>query len=368
MIKRVVAIVGAIALLLSLAVLFNAPSSTAGLVSYGGGAAASAGGTGGTGGAGGTGGTGGTGAAGGTGGTGGAGASGVGAPQGRLTLVTNQPVPLADATAVGTVRYDTYVGNTVPVAGTALTIGSDEITLILDATNQTSGHLYDVFAINVSGTLTLCAGPAWTNNTTRSAAISLSSGVWTNTSSMANCFNNAVNKGTIAANAGTYLGTFETTANAQTGMQFAPTGAAGGSNNVLDLYNAYNRVTITSVETDSTSTWTYSSATYQKADNNANNRITYVDGLGQSFAYVVNTDLIAGNVQPSIGANCNATTGSPVKIVGGNINTTVEPTITNTCAPAIGLNFVQAMEASLSGASSTFNGGAFYEMVMTIQM
>ena len=51
------------------------------------------------------------------------------------------------------------------------------------------------------------------------------------------------------------------TANGQTGMQFAPTPALGGTNNILGVYNAYNRVSTTSICQDTTSTWTYGSST-----------------------------------------------------------------------------------------------------------
>lgn len=293
-------------------------------------------------------------------------------PGGRLTLTTATPVMTADATAQGTIFYDTYSSNTVPVAGAYLTIGSNEISLILDATNQLSGKLYDVFAINVSGTLTLCAGPAWTNSTTRSQAIALSAGIWTNSGSMTHCFNNAVDKGPISGNAGTYLGTFDATANGQTGMQFHPAAAAGGANAVLGVYNAYNRVALSSTSLDNTSTWTYATATWRAADNNNSNRVSYVDGLAQSVVSCTYGVLETGSNGAETGCDLNSTSATPAVIAynqsasGGFNNSTVD------FAPTLGLNFGQAMEYSAAGATITYYGtgasGGFQSQWLRVQL
>ena len=284
-----------------------------------------------------------------------------------------------DATAQGTIYYDTYVGNTVPVAGTSLTIGSDEISLILDATNQTSAHLYDVFAINVSGTLTLCAGPAWTNSTTRSQTIALSGGVWTNSGSMTHCYNNAVDKGAISSHAGTYLGTFETTANAQTGMQFHAAAANGGSAAVMDLYNAYNQVRFTSTSQDNTTSWTYGTQTWRSANNSTSNRVTFVDGLGQTSYFGSYQLLLAVPTSGAAGSfamDLNSTSATPTTVT---TNETVNPvadipvlTNTNSWGAVLGLNYVQAME--YSSATTTYygapanTGGQLMSMVVSVFM
>jgi hypothetical protein len=90
------------------------------------------------------------------------------APQGRLTLTTGTPVMRADVTAATTIYYDTFIGNKVPVGGTLLTIGSDEISMGLDAgvPHAAANTVYDIFGINNSGTLVIAVGPAWINTAT----------------------------------------------------------------------------------------------------------------------------------------------------------------------------------------------------------
>lgn len=280
-------------------------------------------------------------------------------PGGRLTLTTGTPVMSADASAQGTIFYDTYVSNVVPVNNNYLTIAANEVSVILDSTNDLSGSLYDVFAINVSGVLTLCTGPAWTNSTTRSQAIALSNGVWTNSGSMTNCFNNAVNKGPISGGAGTYLGTFDATANGQTSMRFHPAAAAGGSlastTCALCLFNAYNRVPLSSTSFDNTSTWTYATATWRAADGNNNNRITYLDGLGQLVASCTYGVLNTGAVSAETGCDFNSTSATPANPAYSQSSTGGWNYSATDFVPTLGLNFVQAVEYS-SGATTTFYG------------
>ena len=95
----------------------------------------------------------------------------------RLTLSTNDPVPDADVTAATTVYLTPYKGN-----GIGLYDGSSEWSVFTSAqvsiaVPATTDTMYDVFAYDVSGTLTLEA-VAWTNDTTRATAIVKQDGVW----------------------------------------------------------------------------------------------------------------------------------------------------------------------------------------------
>jgi hypothetical protein len=285
------------------------------------------------------------------------------APQGRLTLTSATPVMTADATAQATVFYDSFVGSQVPISGSMITIPSNEASLVLDATHDLSGSLYDVFAINSSG-LVLCSGPAWTSTSARGTGagtteLQLSNGVWTNKNSLTNCWNNSVDKGPISANQGTYLGTFKATANGQTGMQFTPAAAAGGSNSILGLYNAYNQRPLLSTSRDNTATWTYTTATWRAANNNNNNRISFVDGLGQSYIDSAYTVLISNNAIAQsgvVGIDLNSTTATPF-ISNLTFGVSVTAFVPGRFDPVLGLQFVQAMEYS-TGSTTTFQGTA----------
>lgn len=292
-------------------------------------------------------------------------------PQGRLTLTSGTPVMTTGLSAATTIYYACYTGNIVPVGSspTNLTIGSCNISMGLAAANHLSGSVYDIFGVNNAGTLTLCTGPAWTSTTGRGTGAGTTEltqtngGLWTNANSMTNCYGGAAgttNYGAVSANAGTYLGSFYATANGQTEMQFAPTPAAGGTNNFLALYNAYNRVLTRSMSRDSTASWTYNSATWRSANNSASNRITWLDGLQQSSV------VASYNVgcQPPVNNACAAsvdfdsTSATPAGVVGFGFNANLANNIDDfnfaggDTTIGLGLHYAQAMEARLVGAGT----------------
>lgn len=302
--------------------------------------------------------------------------SSISQPGGRLTLVTATPVLTSDQTAKSTVFYDSYIGNSVPIYNGTSTapvlIGSDQISLALNTTDNTSTNLYDIFAFSSSGTLTLGTGPAWTSATARSAAISLKNGIWTNTASIALRAGGAL-LATVAANQATYLGTIYCTANGQTGMAFKPAAASGGTNNILGLYNAYNRVRVIARSQDSTTSWSYNSATWRVANGAGTgsgllNRISYVDGLAQSFVggdyTVACQNSTTANNAPAIGLNQDATTGAPDSIAIMEAGSTaaaafssVNSISTNgSWSPSLGFHFIQAMEQAANAGTGTFFG------------
>lgn len=305
-------------------------------------------------------------------------------PGGRLTLVSGTPVMVAEETAKGTIYYDCYSGNGVPVynggGSSVLPITSCEVSLTLDSTDHVSGSNYDVFAISNAGALLLCTGPAWTNATTRSAAIATATtGYYTNTASLTHCYNNSVDYGAVAANQATYLGSFHATANGQTGMQFAPAAASGGSGNVLALYNAYNQVLTRSIETATGSAWTNSTATWHEANNSTGNQINFFQGLAtaQPFATVTNT---AANTTASggcyTGINLDSVTANPVPYAGpiaptGTLNDNYQTsTVVASFYPVLGYHYVAAMEY-VTANTCTFlgtNGTANYALVLSIMM
>jgi hypothetical protein len=157
-------------------------------------------------------------------------------PGGRLTLVTATPVMTSDQTAKGTIYYTPYQTNVVPIYnGTSSVMTAfSEISVTLDSTNAVSGSIYDLFVYNDSGTIRLGYGPAWTNTTTRSAAISMTNGIWANTSTITLRYD-STHTTSVSGSQATYVGSFYATANGQTGMAFAPSAASGGSNNILGL-------------------------------------------------------------------------------------------------------------------------------------
>lgn len=297
-------------------------------------------------------------------------------PQGRLTLVTGTPVMTSDQTAKSQVFYDCYAGKLVPYFDGSTdqieAISSCEVSL----TMQTSGTgvtnnagVFDIWWVH-SGANRVCvatngSGGGWASdtggsNTARGTGYSQvhnTRGYWTNVNAITHCYNGTTDYGSVSADQATYLGTLTTTAAGQTGMAYHPAAAAGGSNNVLGLWNGYNRVLVDAVSRDSTATsWTYGTATWRAANGNNNNRITYVDGLGQSSAVCTVTQTIdtsSSSVEGMIGCDFTSTSATPASVTGVALSAAAAVTVVNVSQPLIGLNFGQAVEFS-TAATSTF--------------
>ncbi len=143
-------------------------------------------------------------------------------------------------------------------------------------------------------------------------------------------------------------------------MNFNPAAANNGTNNFLALYNAYNRVSITAVSEDNTSSWSYSTATWRAADNSTSNRITYIDGLQQSG--IVATESVVASLSNSSGEasiNLDSTSATPkssgVAFTAATSGFDGQPTNTQLFLPSLGLHFLQAME-DVSFGSVSFIG------------
>jgi hypothetical protein len=278
-------------------------------------------------------------------------------PGGRLTLISNTPVMSADVSAATTVYYTAYTGNNVPIAnGTTLQNSSfaSELTLNLDSALQ-SGNIYDIFLVNNSGTLTLCTGPAWSTAASRgtgaeSTQLTVLKGLSVNAVAIGNCLNGSTSL-SVAAECGFYLGSVYMTGNGETSMQLKPPAAAGGTNNVLGLWNAYNRVRITAFSRDNTSNWTYGTASWRAADNSTNNKIFFLDGLQQSSVtgdYSVMAVGTIDTVGTFVGLNVDSSTTAPNKVsmqasAPGETSAS-QPSVTETFYPLLGLHYIQAVE------------------------
>jgi hypothetical protein len=293
-------------------------------------------------------------------------------PQGRLTLTSGVPVMNADATAQGTIYYTPHVGGSVPIYnGAAWAMSAfTQRTLTLNSTDNVSGSLHDIFIFDNAGTLTLGTGPAWTSSTARGTGagtteLELKDGIWTNKVSITLKAGGST-VGTPAANRATYLGTIYCTANGQTGMAFQPAGASGGSNPILGLYNAYNRVMTHSVCLDSGVDYTYNSTTARAARASNSNRVSWVDGLQQSRVLAENEQVVYSNGAVGvgyIGVFLDATSGGLSPSGGGGSTNATGAMIVTAAArkailPQLGFHFAQRGEAVSTGTANFGAGSA----------
>src|SRR5262249_15057912 len=112
--------------------------------------------------------------------------------------------------------------------------------------------------------------------TTYSALDKTSRPYITNAQTISNCYNGTTNYGSISANRATLLGTIYTTAAGQTGVALRASGAANGSNAVVGVFNAYNRVPAFARSIDNGSSWNYTSTTWRAVNAQTNNSISWV--------------------------------------------------------------------------------------------
>jgi hypothetical protein len=185
-------------------------------------------------------------------------------------------------------------------------------------------------------------------------------GLPVNANAISGCMNGSTSL-SVPAQTGFYLGSVYMTANGQTSMQLKPSASAGGTNNILGLWNAYNRVRVTAYSRDSTSSWTYGTASWRAADNSTRNRISFLDGLQQSHStgsYSVMGTTTVSTVGAYIGLDMDSSTAAPgITSQGASAvsqTSSSQPVVTETFYPALGLHYIQAVEyaSSATGMSN----------------
>lgn len=280
-------------------------------------------------------------------------------PQGRLTLTSGSPVMNTTTNNVSTIYYAAYWGGQVPVyngtSWVSLAIGSNEISTSLGSSTVLSGNLYDLFAINVTGTLVIAYGPAWSSSTSGSSSrgtgsgttqLTKTNGLLTNANAIT-VFSGA-SGGTshsLAANTGTYLGTFYATANGQTSVDFF---SNSGGPITIGLYNAYNRENLIATVLYSTPQTPGSGANAWAQFESVS--IFWVDGLATAAIKVDTSAIIATSstsVIGSIGTSLNSTSATPTFAPStrglGAITAGTQVSGPDYALPSLGYNFFSGM-------------------------
>ena len=202
-------------------------------------------------------------------------------PGGRCTLTAGTPVMTVSTPAQTTVRYTPYKHQWVPIYdGTRFVntnTGGELTQATTDATKSpaavAASSVYDVFVWNDAGTIRATRGPAWTNDTTRSAGTALArvNGMLVN--------NAAITNGP-AANRGTYVCTIRSNTSLQIEYIFGGIGP-GGTAASFRVWNMYNRVPVATSVGDDTNDWNYTVATWRASNNSGNMRVSFVRGLDE---------------------------------------------------------------------------------------
>jgi hypothetical protein len=264
-------------------------------------------------------------------------------PCGRLTLVSGNPVTMADQAAIATLYYTPYNGNTISLWNTSLsvweTLTFTEQTLSLSG--FTNGKIYDIWAQNNNnGTFTLTA-TIWTDLVTRATALVLQNGVYVKTGALGS----------------RYLGSIYITA----------TGQTSDTQSVRGVWNAYNRIPRKLLDFDSntasytivggTGLWQYCRATASTV------QLFVLIGLPREPINVIACGYAFTPVNASYNTGVNFSNGTPAALAymdsgysftssgtlqTGSIQTYMHQPTT------VGLHLFTQMEFAASGTITTF--------------
>jgi hypothetical protein len=213
----------------------------------------------------------------------------------------------------------------------------------------TTNSNYDLFVWSDSGTYRCTRGPAWSSDTSRGTGAGTSeleriAGIWTNKVAITNG---------PGANLGTYVGTIRTNGSSQVDFKFGGT-AAGGSAAIAGVWNAYNRVLLTFLSRDSTSSWTYNSTTTRSMNNSTGNRISMVRGLDEDHvASSVNLTFSGGaSGDYQFGVALDSTSSMNQAGYGSFGTSTAPGNVSYTVKPGLGWHYLQAVERQVTTVST----------------
>lgn len=164
-----------------------------------------------------------------------------------------------------------------------------------------------------------------------------------------------------AASRGTWLGTICSNASSTIDYIFGGAGANGVAA-VFNVWNAYNRVPVSTTVNDTTASWTYSTNAFRAANGSATSRVTFVrgaatDGILSFFSTTYQPSATTASGQVTIGLNSTtASSGVNSFLSGGASTTTLSVTVTYAGTPGIGQSYVAGLEFFSGTGSITFYG------------
>ena len=267
---------------------------------------------------------------------------------GRLTLLSGTAVSTTDQLAKTTIYFTPYKGDRIGIYDGSLwnIMTFAEISVSVPATTNT---LFDIFAYNNAGTLTL-ETTNWTNDTTRATPIVLQNGVYVKS----------------GATTRRYLGTGRTTGvSGETEDSYKGNHQSGGRRL---LWNYYNRVIRHLAVIDTTVNWTYTTATWRAANggtttNLVNCVIGVAEDVTKAFVHGQAGNPNAGwGVAIAVGVGVDSTNTNSAKIIGsaaaaGGLSAQ-EVTGTYFGVLAAGYHYLAWLEISDAYNTTTWQGDA----------
>lgn len=255
----------------------------------------------------------------------------------RLTLETGVPVSTTDQTAKTTIYLTQYKGNKISLYdGTSWsTFASAEVSVAVPATTVT---MYDIFAFQTAGVLALQL-VAWTNDTTRAAALAYQDGVLVRSA-------NTTRR---------YLGSFRTT---------GVSGQTEDSEDKRFLWNYSNRVRKVLFNPFTTARTT-TSATLVELNSEIRNEV--VIGISEDVVSMTAAGTVSNSAAfictTSIGINGTTAQRGTSRIYSGATDSETFPVVAHLDKLlAIGYSYITLLGAT-SGGTGTWTGDASDEML-----
>jgi len=287
--------------------------------------------------------------------------------QGRLTLATGAPVMTSAQIGKTTIYYTPYVGNQILITTNGTSFTAMTFTELSNVTtNSSTGNAgpaavavnsnYDLFVWSNSGTLVLTRGPAWTSDIARGSgagttALQRVAGLWTNA--------NAITNGP-GANLGTYVGTVRSDGSSQ--INWVPGGfGVNGIAGMLGVWNTYNRVGVSGILGDTTSSWPYTTATWRAANGSTTMRVSFVQGLQEdSFSAdytAMGSNSVSGDFYTAgVGYDSMSAVSGGFVIANTPAASYAAPTSGRYTAQPLGFHYMQAVEYSQAAGATTWYG------------
>jgi len=253
---------------------------------------------------------------------------------GRLSLVSGNPITTANQTAKTTIYFVPYDGDQISIYDGSNWVLYSFSELSLSLSGFTADTNYDIFVYDNSGALTL-EGVAWTNDTTRATAITKQDDVY-------------VKSGDTAKR---YLGTIRTTSTA---------GQCEDSDTRRFVWNYYNRKIRNLYCVASTGGHTYTSTTSRPFNDSttvASTRVLFVCGTADTLVQIGHRSQCKYGYQ---GVDIDSETTN----VAGLKNCISDGTNTNFGIMAgnseyryvnVGYHYIQSLERGITAGSTFYN-------------
>lgn len=268
---------------------------------------------------------------------------------GVLTLTSGVPFTKDDVTAATTIYFTPYNGNQVGLyVSSVWTLRTfAELSIAVPATTSTG---YDLFVYDNAGVAALEA-VAWSNSAAGTSA-RFGSGTYATDLPKQDGVKVKSTNGTVIDATRRYIGSCRTT---------AVSGQTEDSFNKRLLFNENHRKRRPMRKTDSTDTWTYTTATWRQFNGAAANQVEFVIGSPEvevDLRAVALFDNSGGGSHAAVGIGLDTTTAPTTGCLGMKAYSTATGTQTPawaslTVAPAFGFHYAAPLENSLTATSTT---------------